>query len=72
MRLFIVYSPTTGEYLTPRRSTGTAYMSRATWSTDWSLAKPFTKAAAATNSARQAGGTDFEVIEGYFKAKDKE
>jgi hypothetical protein len=71
MRLFIVYSPTTGEYLTPRRSTGTNYMSRAGWSTKWSLARPFTTAAAATNSARQAGGVDFEVIEGYFKAKEE-
>jgi hypothetical protein len=67
MRLFIVYSKRTGEYLTPRRSTGTAYRSRAGWSTKWSLAKPFTTRAAATNSARQAGGVDFDVVEGYFK-----
>ena len=70
MKLFVAYNRETGEYLTTRRATGKMYVSRSGWSANWSLARPFTTAGAATNAARQAGGTVYEVIEGYFKAKE--
>ena len=61
MKLFVVYSHEAGEYLST---------SRAGWSTNWSLARLFTTAGAATNAARQDGSDKFEVIEGYFKVKE--
>jgi hypothetical protein len=51
-----------GKYLTPRRNTGNMYESRSGWSADIEDAKIFNTAAAATNSARQSGKKDFEVV----------
>ena len=45
-----------GKYLTPRRNTGALYNDRAGWSAYVDDAKIFQTKAAASNSARQAGG----------------
>ena len=66
MRLFIVYD-NSFNYLTSRRNTGKLYECRSGWSSDFKDAKVFNTKAAATNSARQAGGVDFTVTEGTFQ-----
>jgi hypothetical protein len=49
-------------YLTPRRPTGRMYEDRVSWSKSIDDAKIFMQRGAATNSARQSGADDFEVI----------
>ena len=49
-------------YLTPRRPTGKLYEDRVQWSKSIYDAKIFMHRGAATNSARQSGVKDFEVV----------
>lgn len=49
-------------YLTPRRPTGKMYEDRTSWSKSLDDAKIFMQRGAATNSARQSGADDFEVV----------
>ena len=60
-----------GEVLTPRRATGRMYEARATWSHNGEDAKIFQTKAAAVNSARQTGATDFKVYHAFITVGDE-
>jgi hypothetical protein len=51
-----------GKYLTPRRNTGSQYEDRAGWSDFLEHAKIFQSRAAASNSAKQAGGVGVRIM----------
>lgn len=60
-----------GQVLTPRRATGEQYVSRAMWSDNGEDGKIFSTRAAAVNSARQTGETDFKVYHAFITVGDE-
>lgn len=60
-----------GQVLTTRRATGRLYESRAGWSDNGDDGKVFDTKAAAVNSARQTGETDFKVYHAFIRVGDE-
>ena len=64
--MYYVVENAKGQVLTARRATGKLYESRVSWSDCGDDAKIFSTKAAATNSARQSGETDFTVYNAFI------